>query len=128
MADRFYETRESVQRVPGGVVRDRVVADPESPARPYAVVERVILWVTGLILALLGIRVVLSLLGANQVNPFASLIYGLTAPLVAPFFGLFGYTMQYGVVRFEIETLVAMLVYALIGYGLARLAGLGRIR
>jgi uncharacterized protein YggT (Ycf19 family) len=127
MSDRIYESREALQHTPEGVVRDRVVAS-ESPARPYALAERIILWVTGLVLALLGIRVILSLLGANQASPFAALIYGLTAPLVAPFFGLFGYTMHYGVVRLEIETLVAMLVYALIGYGLARLAGLGRVR
>jgi hypothetical protein len=47
---------------------------------------------------------------------------------VAPFFGLLGYTMQYGVARFELETLVAMLVYALVGYGLARLVNIGRVR
>jgi uncharacterized protein YggT (Ycf19 family) len=90
--------------------------------------ERIVMLITGFVLSLLGIRVVLSLLGANEANPFASLIYGLTAPLVAPFFGLFGYTMQYGVVRLEIETLVAMLVYLLIGYGISRLMSVGRLR
>jgi len=72
--------------------------------------------------------VVLSLLGANRGSGFGQLIYGVTAPLVAPFFGLFGYNMQYGVVRFEIETVVAMVVYGLIGYAIARLVSLGRIR
>jgi hypothetical protein len=70
---------------------------------------------------LIAIRFVLSLLGANPDNMFADLIYSLSYPLVAPFFGLFGYTLQYGVARFEFESLVAMLVYGLVGYGLARM-------
>ncbi|MDF2461066.1 MAG: hypothetical protein K0S68_469 [Candidatus Saccharibacteria bacterium] len=111
MADRVYQSRESVQHTGDGIVRDRVVAN-ESPARPYAMAERIVMLITGFVLSL----------------PFASLIYGLTAPLVAPFFGLFGYTMQYGVVRLEIETLVAMLVYLLIGYGISRLMSVGRLR
>jgi len=48
--------------------------------------------------------------------------------LVAPFFGLFGYTFQYGVARVEIETLVAIVVYSLIGYGIGRLLAVGHSR
>jgi hypothetical protein len=43
---------------------------------------------------------------------------------VAPFFGLFGYNMQYGVSKFEIYTLVAMAVYAVVAWGLAKLVTL----
>ena len=127
MAERVYTSTEALHRTDDGVVRERVVGE-DSPARPYAAAERIVMLITGFVLAILGIRVVLSLLGANQANAFASLIYNLTAPLVAPFFGLFGYTMRYGVVRLEIETLVAMVVYGLIGYGIARLVSVGRIR
>lgn len=80
----------------------------------------------GIIIALLAIRVVLSLLGANRGNAFAELIYGITYPLVNPFFGLFGYEFEYGVARLEIETLVAILVYGLIGWGISKLFTLNR--
>jgi uncharacterized protein YggT (Ycf19 family) len=127
MSERIVESREAVRETNDGVVRERVVA-ADNPARPYARGERLVMWITGVVLSLLALRVVLSLLGANRNNAFAAFVYNLTAPFVAPFFGLFGYNMQYGVVRFEIETLVAMLVYALVGYGIARLLSLGRIR
>lgn len=47
-------------------------------------------------------------------------------PFVAPFFGLFGYTVKYGVSRFEIETLVAIIVYSLVGYGIAKALTIGQ--
>lgn len=64
---------------------------------------------------LLAIRFVLRLLGANPVAGFAQLIYGVTAPLVAPFTGLFG-TPRFEGSAFEFTTLVAMIVYALLAW------------
>lgn len=83
--------------------------------------ERIIYYIMGLISTVLAIRFVLSLLGANTANSFANFIYSVSYPLVAPFFGLFGYKVQYGVARFEIETLVAIAVYAAVGYGIVQL-------
>lgn len=125
MADETRETREEVTRTPQGVVRD-TVSTTDNPVRRYTVAQQIISIITSALLALLAIRVVLSLLGANRLNPFAAFIYALSYPFVAPFFGLFGYNPQYGVSRLELETLVAMLVYALVGYGLVRLVGVGR--
>lgn len=88
--------------------------------------ERIVYYITGVLLTLLAFRFVLSLLGANRGNAFADFIYSLSYPFVAPFFGLFGYNVQYGVARFEIETLVAMAVYGLVGYGIAKLVNIGR--
>jgi hypothetical protein len=88
--------------------------------------SRIIYLIGGILLALLGIRVLLSLLGANRTNGFADLIYGITYPFVAPFFGLFGYEVEYGQSRLEIETIVAMLVYGLLIYLLVRIVRLGR--
>jgi hypothetical protein len=69
----------------------------------------------------------LSLLGANPANAFASFIYGITYPFVAPFYGLFGYQLQLGVARFEFETIIAMIVWGIVGYGLAKImSGFGR--
>ncbi|HEX3081941.1 MAG TPA: YggT family protein [Candidatus Saccharimonadia bacterium] len=120
MAEQVYQTREAITRTPGGAVRETVTASND-PVRSYVTSARIVDWITSAVLAVLAIRVVLSLLGANQNNAFASFIYGLTYPFVAPFFGLFGYNMHYGVARLELETLVAMLVYGIVGYGIARL-------
>lgn len=81
--------------------------------------------IAGILEAFLAMRVILSLLGANQANGFANFIYTVTQPFVAPFFGLFNYQMQYGVVRFEFETLVAMAVYGFVAWIIARLLTIG---
>jgi uncharacterized protein YggT (Ycf19 family) len=127
MAEQIIERRDSVQQVPGGAVREQVTSTDDRVSSSV-LGERVVNGITGFILALLAIRFVLSLLGANQANGFAQFIYSVTYPLVAPFFGLFGYTFEYGVARFEIETVIAMLVYALVGYGISKLFTLGRAR
>jgi hypothetical protein len=88
--------------------------------------ERVVYYILGILMAILAFRFVLSLLGANRDNAFAGLIYGISYPFVAPFFGLFGYQVKYGVSRFEIETLVAMAVYALLAYGIVKLIRIAR--
>jgi hypothetical protein len=92
------------------------------------VAARVIWFICGVIEVLLGFRFVLALLGANPANSFANFIYSASHPFVAPFFSLFGYKLHYGVSRFEIETLVAMLVYAIIAWGLVKLVTIGRPR
>jgi uncharacterized protein YggT (Ycf19 family) len=83
---------------------------------------RIIWYIAGVLLILLAFRFVLALLGANPNNGFANFIYSVSHPFVAPFFGLFGYNLRYGVSRFETYTLVAMAVYAVVAWGLARLA------
>ncbi len=107
------------------VIQSEVVGETADVAPTQSSVsERVLSIIVGFVVSILAIRFVLTLLGANRNNGFADLIYSATYPLVAPFFGLFGYKFEYGVARFEIETLVAIAVYALIGYGIGRLLAL----
>jgi hypothetical protein len=78
-------------------------------------------------LILLAFRFLLSLLGANESNSFAHFIYSVSHPFAAPFFGLFHYnSIQNGVSRFEIYTLVAMAVYAAVAWILSYLSNIGR--
>jgi hypothetical protein len=91
----------------------------ENAAEPRA--ERIVYFLGGVVMALIGLRIILSLLGANQANAFASLIYNLSYPFVAPFFGLFNYHMQYGVSRFEFESLIALIVWGIITLAIAKL-------
>jgi uncharacterized protein YggT (Ycf19 family) len=72
---------------------------------------------------LLVIRFALRLLGANAEAGFASFIYRISTPLVAPFVGLFG-TPPFNGMVLELEVLVAIVVYGLVGWGLAKLAWL----
>lgn len=90
------------------------------------IAARVVYVISGIITGLLAIRFLLSLLGANPLNSFANIIYDLSRPLVAPFFGLFNYNAQLGVARFEFETLIAIVVYGLIAWVLVNLLSSGR--
>lgn len=74
----------------------------------------------GLLEALLALRIVLKLIGANPDNPFASLLYGITGAFLVPFAGLTG-TPSAGGMVLEVSTLIAMLVYALLAWVLERL-------
>ena len=100
----------------------------ESTVSGATLAERVVWYIAGILLVLLAFRFALALLGANPNNAFADFIYDASYPFVAPFFSLFGYDLQYGVSRFEIFTLVAMAVYAIVAWGIARLFTLNRPR
>ena len=69
---------------------------------------------------LIGLRVVFKLISVNADNTFAFLLYGLTSIFVAPFASLVGAPSAGGVVL-EIFSIIAMIVYALIGWVLARI-------
>jgi uncharacterized protein YggT (Ycf19 family) len=86
-------------------------------------IVRIVWFVVGILLVLLAFRFVL--LGANPNNGFANFIYSVSYPFAAPFFGLFGYTLKYGISRVELSTLVAMVVYALIAFGITTLLTIG---
>lgn len=116
---------ESNHAVDGGTIQREHVA--ETTTVSGAVVARRVVWfIAGIIITLLVLRIVLQLLGANQGNPFVDLVYGLSYPFAWPFFGIFNYTPSYGVVYFELSSLVAIAVYALLAWGIARLLTLNR--
>jgi uncharacterized protein YggT (Ycf19 family) len=103
---------------------EAVVADPYANRRDtaYRVCQAIYL-IFGIVEGLIAIRFVLRLLGANAEAGFASFIYGITAPLLAPFVGLFG-TPQFNGSVLELHAIVAIIVYALVAWGLAKLAWL----
>lgn len=127
MADQIEETREV--RTTDAQVGDESVQKQtvsRTTSVPGAVVAQRIVWyIAGLIVALLLIRVVLQLLGANQGNGFVDFIYAFSGIFAAPFFGIFSYEPAYGKSVLELSTLVAMVVYGLIGWGVAKLFVLG---
>jgi hypothetical protein len=80
---------------------------------------QIIWWVVGLLDTLIAIRFLLKVFGANPA-PFVRFMYDLTWPLVAPFHGIFN-SDQAGRSVFEPESLVAIVIYLLIGWGIVSL-------
>lgn len=70
--------------------------------------------------AVLALRFFFKLIGVNAANPFANFLYNLTGFFVAPFASLTG-APSAGAMVFEFSTFIAMIVYALVGWGLERL-------
>jgi hypothetical protein len=92
---------------------------------PAIFAARLVHFVFGVIIALLIMRMVFLLLGANQGNAFVDFIYSASGVFATPFYGIFAYTPSYGVSVFEVSSLVAIIVYTLISWGLGYLLTLG---
>jgi hypothetical protein len=77
----------------------------------------------GLIEGLIALRFVLRLIGANPQNAFANLVYSASAWFAGPFFTLIA-NPSAGRVVFEISSLIAIAVYALVGWAIVRILGI----
>lgn len=108
------------------MVRQTEVTEVRDSAPPATItLQRLVYFIFGAIITVLGIRLLLLLLAANPGNAFVDFIYQFSGIFAAPFYGIFSYEPQYGSFIFEISTVVAILVYALVGWGIARLVTLG---
>jgi hypothetical protein len=88
--------------------------------------QQIVYLLVGILTGLLALRLLSLLFGANPFNGFVDFIYTVTNPFVAPFRGIFGYDVALGASKFEAETLVAIIVYALLGYLLVKILEVGR--
>lgn len=120
------EVQESNRQV-GDTNVQRQSVKTETAVPSSVIAKRVIYYIGGVIVALLALRLLLQLLGANQGNDFVNFIYGLSGAFVTPFFGIFG-EPTFGQSQLETSTLVAIVVYSLITIGLGKLVTLGRPR
>lgn len=68
----------------------------------------------GIIETLIGLRIVLELLGANRSSGFVQYIYGLSAPFVAPFIGVFPDRFFSDGFFLDAAAILAFIVYAII--------------
>lgn len=79
---------------------------------------------------LLGVRFVLKLIGANPRNPVVNVLYEFTGIFITPFEGFFSYRIlnDTRVLQsvFEWETLIAMGVFAVLGFIVVKLIDLFR--
>lgn len=92
---------------------------------PAVVLARAIYFIFGVVIAFIVLRMIFMLLAANQGNGFVDFIYAVSGIFVAPFFGIFGYTPSYGASVFEISSMVAIVIYALLAWGLIHLVTMG---
>jgi uncharacterized protein YggT (Ycf19 family) len=136
-----HEEKQMTEPYEREVVRqETVAAAPVAPVTPVAAVApvstsrtsiyregasddrvvAVIWWVVGLVDTLIAIRFLLKMFGANVGSAFVAFMYALTDPLVAPFHGIFN-TASAGRSVLEPESIVAILIYTLIGWGIVSL-------
>ena len=83
-------------------------------------VSQTLYLLVGIVEALIIIRVALKLLAANPAVGFVRFVYGISAPLVAPFQGIFPTPVSSANVL-ELSSLVAIAVYGLIAWGVVSL-------
>ncbi len=110
----------------GNRVENRVeVYEDKNQNRAYTRywITTVMYFVLGVLEVIMGLRLLFRLLGANQGNSFIMFLYNLSHVFVGPFNGIFN-DQALGRSVFEISTLVAMLVYALVAWGIV---SLGRV-
>ena len=77
----------------------------------------VVWFVVGIVEILIAARFLGKLFGASAQSAFVNFIYQVSGPLVAPFTGIFGDTGS-RTNTFETASLVALVVYAVIGWGI----------
>ncbi len=121
------EVRETTTYNDGDSTVERHTALHREHTPAVVVAQRIVWLIIGLINALIALRFILLLLGANQSAGFTEFIYWASAPFVAPFTGIFG-EPTYGQSVFEISSVLAIVVYLLVGWGIARLLTVGRPR
>jgi len=90
----------------------------------YLKLRRIVYYILGVLEVLFAFRLILKLLGANPVSGFVSFIYTISGVFVNPFSGIFTTVVSNGdktTSYLEPATIIAMIVYALIAYGVIRL-------
>lgn len=81
---------------------------------------QIILLISGILEALIALRVLLKLIGANADSPIVALIYSFSSVFLVPFVGLVDSPTIGGMVL-ETSSLFAIVVYALVALALERL-------
>jgi uncharacterized protein YggT (Ycf19 family) len=131
-----YKESNMVQEEPEGTVREEshvTTGNGAAPDSSSQVVRRltparraieVIYLVFGIVDVVLLTRLVLKLLAANPHAGFTSFVYGVSDSLMVPFRGILPTTAVTGRSVFELSVVIAIIIYSLVGFGLARLVAI----
>ena len=109
----------------GGYQQSRQVVEHVDAVRRTTIsrITNLIWLMFGILEAIIGLRVLFKLIAANPQNPLASFIYGFSDYFLLPFKGLTIEPSAQGIVL-EISAIIAMFVYALIGWAIVKLVWL----
>ncbi len=121
-------TRETnvVEGVPGGSATAQTVSS-QAKAENSDTVAYLVYFILGVVEVLLIFRFILRITGANPVSGFVRFIYSITQLLIWPFEGIFHRAVTQGVETtavFEPSTLVAMVVYGVLAWGIIHLVSI----
>src|SRR5665647_325494 len=114
---------EEIKKTEGMQTVNRVYRNDEK----YLKQRKVVYYVLGILETLFAFRLIFKLLGANPGSTFVSFIYTISGVFLAPFNGIFRTAVNKGIETqsvLEPTTIIAMIVYALIAYGVVRLIGI----
>lgn len=112
-------TRTAVEEIPATTSG---AAQSEAATHNYRAVQYIWL-VAGVVTTLIAFRFVLKLLGASLQSGFVTFVYGVTDFMVAPFRAIFP-AASGSSSSIDIASLVALVVYALVAWGLVSLVKL----
>lgn len=108
--------------------KDNTNIDKVTPVKIAATnsqtIEYLVYFLFGALEIFLAFRLVLKLMGANTLNAFVGLVYGVTGVFILPFEGIFHRAFTQGVETtsvLEPSTLVALIVYAVLAWGIVKL-------
>jgi hypothetical protein len=100
------------------------VVETKQVASGVHTAQQLVYFVFGLLEVMLVFRLILKLAGANTASAFVRFVYGITAPFIAPFEGIFRRGVAQGIETasvLEPSVLLALVVYALVAWGIAML-------
>lgn len=95
--------------------------EPERERRIFSFKITQLIWLFfAIIEVLIALRIGLLLIGANPTNPVVAFIYGVTFLFLFPFTGLIGSPVV-GNMVFELSSVFAMFIFALIAWAIERI-------
>jgi hypothetical protein len=104
--------------------KEAVTTETKRVASSSQTVEYLVYFFFGALEILLTFRLVLKLMGASMASGFVGLIYGLSGIFILPFEGIFRRATTQGIETtsvLEPSTLVAIVVYAILAWGIVKL-------
>ncbi len=120
MAARISKVKVIRQGTPPVAEEATIVSEAPGEFRKKETIYRtyqVIWYLLGVVETLLFLRFLFKLLGASIISPFVRMLYDVSGVFAAPFIGMFPIAAVDRAV-FEAASVVAMIIYAMIAYGI----------
>lgn len=117
-------TKETISTTETAPSQPEAVSSVKDPASNSQTIEYIIYFFLGLLEILLAFRLVLKMMGASSASAFVRIIYDITNIFIMPFEGIFRQGITEGIETtavFEPSTLFALIVYALLAWGIVKL-------